>query len=139
MNRRNFMTNAFWGWFFLSIVVAAPLSFTNSAAASTESDGRLRWDNMPPEQKKALLERWKEFSALGKEDQGRLWEALARYQSLPSEEQARIQKNFDRWKKYSPDQKAKIRNNFQEFKSLSEGEQKNLQDKAKSDLGNTAK
>ena len=66
MNRRTFVTRSIFAAMALSLLLGLPAS---PARASEEDALRAKWATMPQEKKDLLLQRWKEFQSLSKEEQ----------------------------------------------------------------------
>ena len=67
-----------------------------------------RWRSLPPDQRRRLLERYREFH------------------KLPPNVRRRIQKQSARWEKMPPEEKKQIRNRLQYFKKLGTGARQRL-------------
>jgi Protein of unknown function (DUF3106) len=103
---------------FSYIVVAAFLLSSRAAWGQPASPGDTFAQN-----EQQSLERWQDMTPQEKQD---LRDRFQRWKSLPPQEKADLQKRIDNWRRLSPDEKATVRKNYERWQHLSPEQRERL-------------
>jgi Protein of unknown function (DUF3106) len=75
------------------------------------------WDEIPPRERRRVLENYRRFQKLPPERQRDIQERYHRWQALPPEEQDRIRENYRRYRGMNSDEKEEFLQKYRRWRS----------------------
>jgi hypothetical protein len=97
-------------------------SYSSSAVQGPSGSGRSRdreeWQDLTPDQRKELRERYRRFQNLSPEEQQRLRQRYERFRELSPERRQKMKERHERLQRLSPKQREQLRREWRQLKEL---------------------
>jgi hypothetical protein len=114
----------------VGVLAASPEAETatqgRTAKAPIGQEALQRWQQLPPEEKERLRERYREYQQLPPEQQQRLRQNLERFRKMDPQQQTQLLERFRRWQQFSPERRENLRRMFRQYQQLDPEQQHQL-------------